>query len=212
MVRGIGEHYFVQRDSFVHRDPWHINLKICRRIEASLSSNESFLSTPYGISVPVPQRHNSLYSSLSTSCRLYKSSLCEGNGRISARSLQSSVSYTRLRKRNTEGRWFGEGDKKRNILFIIVLPPGGRCLSPLTLFWKLTCTLQLHYEKLKNAVSEPQVVRECCLEPRGKLVYILITAEYKLNINFRPDEIFWNCSGMYIPRKVPSYFSIPVSL
>jgi hypothetical protein len=128
------------------------------------------------------------------------------------RSLSQLCLVYRLGERNTEGKWVGDGDKKRNILFVI-FPPGVRFLSPLTPLWKLTCTLQLHYEKLKNTVSVPQVVRERCWVPRGKLVYILITAEYKLNINFRPDEIFWNSSSMYISQQsFLLFFNISFSL
>jgi hypothetical protein len=46
-----------------------------------------------------------------------------------------------------------------------------------------------------------QVVRKCSEEPRGELVYILISAEYKLNINFREDEILRNSSSMYSPTE-----------
>lgn len=108
--------------------------------------------------------------------------------------------------------WNGVRMVTRKETFSSASSPGVHFLSLLTpSSWKLTSTLELHYQKLKNTVSMLQVARECCYEPRGELVYTLITVEYKLNINFRPDKIFRNSSTMYNPTKFVLFFNISFS-
>jgi hypothetical protein len=88
-------------------------------VSVSLTSNESFSSTWYGISLSFSQRHHSLYSSLSTSCRLYKFAVDKRRRTIFAHSLSRYCLLDTVKKRNTKGKWGEHGDKERNILFII---------------------------------------------------------------------------------------------
>lgn len=119
-------------------ETWHLNLKICRRISVyvSLTSNESFSSAWCGISLPFSQRHHSLHRSLSTLCRLYKSAVDKRRRTIFAHSLPQFCLLDTVKKRNTKGKWGEDGDKERNILFII-FPRGTFPFSSHSFFLKL---------------------------------------------------------------------------